>query len=173
LRAARRASFEEFVRAEAQNLLRSARLLAGSRPEAEDLLQEALVRTFRRWGRSSIDHPVAYVRTVMAHLAYDGGRRRRFRTVTITPEHESAVPDDTESVHQREALRQALASLPPRQRVVMVLRFLEDRTERETAQTLGCTVGTVKRHSSRALARLRDMPVARQWHPAAAGTPVR
>jgi RNA polymerase sigma-70 factor (sigma-E family) len=160
MRAPRRASFEEFVRTEAQALLRSAHLLTGNRPEAEDLLQEALERTFRRWGRSTIDSPAAYVRTVMAHLAYDRARRRRFRTVAMTAEHETPIADATESVHQREALTRALACLPPRQRVVMVLRFLEDLTERETARALGCTVGTVKRHSSRALERLRRTPAA-------------
>jgi RNA polymerase sigma-70 factor (sigma-E family) len=156
-----RASFEEFVRADAQALLRGACLLVGDRSEAEDLLQEALERTFRRWGRSVIDHPAAYVRTVMAHLAYDRGKRR-VRTVTMTAEHETAVADETRSVDDREVLLHALACLPPRQRVVLVLRYLDDRTERETARALGCTVGTVKRHASRALARLRETTTADQ-----------
>lgn len=160
MKAARRAEFEQFVRREAKPLFRTSFLLVGNRSEAEDLLQEALERTYRRWGRATIDHPAAYVRRAMVNLASNRWRRRRLVSVVLTSDHEVAVEDDTDTVHQRAALMQALAALSRRQRAVLVLRYWEDLTEHETARSLGCSVGSVKRHTSRALDRLRDGVVA-------------
>jgi RNA polymerase sigma-70 factor (sigma-E family) len=158
LRAARRAGFDAFVRAEAPALFRSAYLLVGNRPEAEDLLQDALERTYRHWGRKDIDRPTAYVRRAMANLASNQWRwrSRRPRQVALTGDDQPLVADATDRVHQRHDLLGALACLPPRQRVVVVLRYWEDLSEHETARSIGCSVGSVKRHASRGLARLRQ-----------------
>jgi RNA polymerase sigma-70 factor (sigma-E family) len=155
VRAKDRAGFEEFVRTEATALFRSAYLLAGARPEAEDLLQEALERTYRRWDKATNDNPSAYVRRAMANLAVNRWRRRRPLTVVLSRDHDAEVSDETENVDQRTELGRALASLSPRQRIVLVLRYWEDMSEREAARTIGCSVGSVKRHASRGLERLR------------------
>ena len=148
MKATTQVGFEDFVRAQASALFRSAYLLVGNRQEAEDLLQEALERTYRRWERTSIDHPTAYVRRTMANLATNRRRRRQPLTVALTTDHDTAAADETENVHQRTALLRALDCLPPRQRVVLVLRYWEDMTERETASSIGCSVGSVKRHAA-------------------------
>jgi RNA polymerase sigma-70 factor (sigma-E family) len=160
MKATTQVGFEDFVRAQASALFRSAYLLVGNRQEAEDLLQEALERTYRRWERTSIDHPTAYVRRTMANLATNRRRRRQPLTVALTTDHDTAAADETENVHQRTALLRALDRLPPRQRVVLVLRYWEDMTERETASSIGCSVGSVKRHAARGLERLRQVMAA-------------
>lgn len=157
MRAAGRVGFEDFVRAEASGLFGSAYLLVGDRSEAEDLLQEALERTYRRWGTTSIDHPAAYVRRTMANLVTNRWRRRQPLIVALSTDHETATADEIDNVHQRTALLRALGCLPPRQRVVLVLRYWEDMTERETARSIGCSVGSVKRHAARGLERLRQV----------------
>ncbi len=82
----RRAAFEDFVRAEASSLFHSAYLLVGNRPGAEDLPQDAIERTYRRWGSTAIDEPAAYVRRAMANLASNQWRwRRRYLTTTAPP----------------------------------------------------------------------------------------
>jgi RNA polymerase sigma-70 factor (sigma-E family) len=157
MRAARRESFDAFVRANASVLFRSAYLLAGNRSDAEDLLQEALERTYRQWQRKDIDQPAAYVRRAMANLATNRWRKQRPVPVGLTTGGRADVADETASVHERHSLLGALASLPARQRVVVVLRYWEDLSERETARSIGCSVGSVKRHASRGLDRLRQL----------------
>jgi len=169
MKATGRVDFEEFVRGEASALFRSAFLLVGDRSEADDLLQEALERTYRRWARISIDNPSAYVRRAMANLAVNRWRRRGPLTVLLSRDHDTAIADETDSVHRRTALTQALSRLSPRQRVVLVLRYWEDLTEQDTARTLGCSVGSVKRHAARGLERLRQM-MAPGDHPQSALT---
>jgi RNA polymerase sigma-70 factor (sigma-E family) len=146
------AEFDEFVRARHAALLRFAHLLTGDPHGAADLVQEALEKAGLRW--RSIrrqDAPESYVRRSMlnSHLNH-GRRRRREHLVADAPERggRDAEPRD-------EALWRLLATLPPQQRAVLVLRFYEDLSEAETARVLGCSVGTVKSTSSRALAKLR------------------
>src|SRR5690349_2504508 len=135
-------------------LLASATLLAGGRPAGEDLLQAALERVMRRWA-SVTEAPEIYLRRTMYHLAVDHWRARRRRPeVFAVPEVEGA--DATAAVDLRHALLQALSRLPARQRAVLVLRYWEQRTETETADLLGCSLGTVKSSASRGLARLRE-----------------
>jgi RNA polymerase sigma-70 factor (sigma-E family) len=165
MRGERRADFDDFVRAEATSLFRTAYLLVGNRPGAEDLLQDALERTYRRWGSVAIDQPAAYVRRAMANLASNQWRwrRRQPAPVHLLEDGDGAsadrrlAPDATDAVHQRQDLLAALTHLPPRQRVVVVLRYWDDVSERDTARTIGCSVGAVKRHASRGLARLRQV----------------
>lgn len=151
VRDAERESFEQYVAARRGALLRTAYLLTGTREDAEDLVQVSLVKVVPRWARIA-DDPEPYVRTVLVHESVSRWRRRRWREVPTEHLPETTVrgPDT-----DRMALRQALATLAPRQRAVIVLRYYEDLTEKETAAVLGISVGTVKSQARDALARLR------------------
>jgi RNA polymerase sigma-70 factor (sigma-E family) len=165
-------SFEDFVCARSASLMRTALLLAGhNRAEAEDLLQLALERAYRHWGRvSRAGEPERYVRTILANASADRWRRmarRAERPLLLAPNAGPVVPDRTADVENRDYLLRALAALPPRQRTVLVLRYFDDLSETETAQLLGCSVGTVKSHASRGLARLRAAASPEDRHAAA------
>jgi len=147
--------FREFVQGRSASLLAMAYALTGDRPQAEDLLQAALLHTYRRWPaiRTS-GHPEAYVRRVMANQRISWWRRRR---VVEVPERlpERAGPAGHSSIEERDELWRALARLGPRTRAVLVLRYWEDLPEREVAEILRCSVGSVKSQASRGLRRLR------------------
>ncbi|WP_151082516.1 SigE family RNA polymerase sigma factor [Nocardioides cynanchi] len=145
--------FEEFVAARRGALLRTAYLLTGSHHDAEDLVQTTLLRVVPKWGRISTS-PEAYVRKVLARESVTRwrGRRWRERSTAHLPE-----PTATEPTDDRMALRDALATLSPRQRAVLVLRYYDDLTEPATAEVLGISVGTVKSHARDGLARLREL----------------
>jgi RNA polymerase sigma-70 factor (sigma-E family) len=149
-------------------LLATAVLLTGSRAAGEDLLQAALERLMRSWDRVRGDRE-GYLRRTMYHLAIDEWRRRRRRPEVFVPHEPPGRPDATEALDLRDALSQALARLPPRQRTVLVLRYWEHLTEAETADALGCSVGTVKSTTSRGLARLRELTAS--WTTSANGIP--
>jgi RNA polymerase sigma-70 factor (sigma-E family) len=148
-----RDSFEQFVAARRGALLRTAYLLTGDAHDAEDLVQTALVKVVPRWDRIA-DDPEPYVRTVLARESVNRWRRRRWREVPTNAPPERPIP---EAATDRLALQQALGRLAPRQRAVIVLRYFDDLTERETAQVLGIAVGTVKSQARDALARLREL----------------
>lgn len=150
------ADFDRFVLDRSTALLRTAVLLVGDRGHAEDLLQTALLRLAARW-RSAHD-PEAYVRRVLVNLARDRWRRAARRVPEQALEHATDVStgrDPADTVVDRDALRRALADLPRRQREVIVLRFFADLSVADTAQALRTSEGTVKAHTSRAVARLR------------------
>ena len=149
------AEFDEFVLARSQALIRSAYLLVQDAGLAEDLVQTALTKAWFVWRR--IEDPEAYVRRIMATTATSWWRRRWIRE---TPAEQPIVHAESsdprlEGVAEGQDVWNALGRLPRRQRAVVVLRFVEDRTEVETAHMLGCSVGTVKSQSSKALAKLR------------------
>ncbi|HEU0238671.1 MAG TPA: SigE family RNA polymerase sigma factor [Micromonosporaceae bacterium] len=152
--------FTQFVRDRTPGLFRVAYALTGERHGAEDLLQTALARAAARWSRIHSD-PEAYVRRVLYHQHITRWRYRRRRPETLmadVPERGRpgvAHPDPADQTVTRLRLRAALRALPPRQRAVVVLRYLEDLSEREVADVLGCSTGTVASQASRALARLR------------------
>ncbi|WP_442935088.1 SigE family RNA polymerase sigma factor [Micromonospora sp. CPCC 206061] len=150
--------FEEFVRARSAGLLRSAYLLCGGDPgAAEDLLQDVLERMYPKWRRISRD-PEGYARAALANAAANRWRRKS-RRITEAPLEAAAprgVAGPEREVTDRDLVVRALATLPPRTRAVLVLRFFHDLTEAQTAAALGCGVGTVKSQTSRGLARLRE-----------------
>ena len=152
-------SFEDFVRARSSSLLRTALLLVGqNRAEAEDLLQFALERTYRHWPRiRGSDEPERYVRRILANASADRWRKiaRRAEQPMPAAMPDAGVPDRTAEIAERDYLLRALALLPPGQRAVLVLRYFDDLSEGETAEMLGCSVGTVKSQAARALERLR------------------
>jgi RNA polymerase sigma-70 factor (sigma-E family) len=152
-------SFEDFVRARSGSLLRTALLLVGqNRAEAEDLLQVALERAYRHWPRViRTEEPERYVRRILANASADRWRRigsRAERTVPAT-QQDASIPDRTADLAERDYLLRALATLPPGQRAVLVLRYFDDLTEAQTARMLGCSVGTVKSQTARGLDKLR------------------
>lgn len=146
--------FGAFVAARATTLLRVAYLACGDQAEAEDLLQTALERTYRNWDRVRHDSPEPYVRRVIINAAISRARRRAILNIIPmrTPPEWAARSAD---VDLRHVLMDALRDLPPRQRAVIVLRYWEDLSEAQTAEVLGCTVGTVKSQASKAMAKLR------------------
>ena len=150
-----RAAFDAFARGRMRELLRFAHVLTGDPHRAADLVQDALERTLLAWDRvERKDDPEAYVRRAIVNRHVSVWRRtRRERLVAETPDrpHDEPAPDDT--------LWAALSTLPPRQRAVLVLRYYEDLTEADTAAVLGCSVGTVKSQTWKALNRLRSRAV--------------
>jgi RNA polymerase sigma-70 factor (sigma-E family) len=147
-------SFEEFVASRRPALLRTAFLLTGHAEDAEDLVQTTLIKVVPKWGRIQ-DNPEPYVRKVLAREATNRWRTRRWRETPV--EHLPDRPTNEPNLSWRLTVRAALLRLPPRQRAVIVLRYYDDLTERETAATLGISIGTVKSQTSGALARLRTM----------------
>ena len=151
-------SFEDFVRARSSSLLRTALLLVGQdRAEAEDLLQFALERAYRHWPRIyASGEPERYIRRILANASADRWRKIARRAERPMPAVIAEVaPDGTAEIVERDYLLRALAALPHGQRAVLVLRYFCDLSEGETAQMLGCSVGTVKSQAARALSRLR------------------
>lgn len=132
-------------------------LLVGNRHDAEDLAQQALLRTAGRWSAARRS-PAGYSRAVLLNLVRDRWRaQQRQHAETLSPDL-TALPSATDaaaSVLDRQSLLRACHRLPLQQRAVLVLRFWEDRSVAETAALLGCTAGTVKSHTHRALAALR------------------
>ena len=127
--------------------------LLGDRGEAEDVAQEALARAYARWRRVH-DHAEPWVARVAANLALDL-LRRRGRRHQVPLDDQAATPGAERAAVDRLELARLLATLPRRQREVVVLRYLADRSEADTAEVLGTSVGSVKRHAHRGLAALR------------------
>ncbi len=148
--------FREFFDAEFRPLRRLAYLLVGDWGDAEDLAQEAMVRTYRAWGRiTERERPAAYARTVLVNR-----HRSLLRRAKVEAKHAVHRQPDAPSVVEgvgddQVVVWQALQTLPPRERAALVLRFYEDLPQSEIAQLLGIPVGTVKSLTHRALGRLR------------------
>ncbi|TWJ07573.1 RNA polymerase sigma-70 factor (sigma-E family) [Stackebrandtia albiflava] len=148
--------FESFVRARGHALLRTGYLLTGDRQLAEDLVQSTLARTHRAWQRlHESGNAEAYARKVMYHLQVSWGRKRRMAEADPETMPEPGGDDGTEALTLRLSVKQAMLRLGARQRAVLVLRFFEDRSVEDSARILGCSVGTVKSQTAKALARLR------------------
>jgi RNA polymerase sigma-70 factor (sigma-E family) len=151
-------SFEEFVAAQGATLLRYAYLLTQDRGRAEDLVQGALVKTHRRWHAViRAERPEAYVRRIVLN-EYLSWRRRKSSHEVIGAPPDTSVADRTDLVADQDQMWRTLATLPPRQRAVLVLRYYEDMTDAEIASALNCQPGTVRSQAVRALDTLRRRP---------------
>jgi RNA polymerase sigma-70 factor (sigma-E family) len=150
--------FTAFAASSIAGLTRIAIMLCGDEHRAHDLVQVALERTYRAWDRVGDGEPYAYARRVIATARIDTWRRTR-RDVSADPQQlrGATVPDSTESLLHRDELVRALRTLPPAQRRVIVLRYLLDQTEAQTAAELGISVGAVKSATSRGLVKLRGV----------------
>ncbi|MDT3441624.1 SigE family RNA polymerase sigma factor [Pseudofrankia sp. BMG5.37] len=152
--------FTAYFTPRAAGLLRFAYLLTGDAGEAEDLTQTTLTRVFVVWPRvRGHDRPDAYARRVMVNTNTSRFRRHRVRQVLVDVPPERAEPSpQLAAVEDRAGLAAALATLPPRQRAVVVLRYCEDLPEAEVAALLRCSAGTVKSQAAKGLAKLRTHP---------------
>jgi len=147
--------FTAFVAARGQALLRSAYALCGNQHTAEDLVQNALAKAAGRWSRIN-GEPEHYVRTVLYREFVSSWRYRRRRPENIVADlPHPGQSDHSDAIANRLMLRQLIAALPPRQRAVIVLRYLEDMSVDQVAEILGCSRGTVSSQATRALAHLR------------------
>ncbi len=152
--------FDAFMRGRWPAMVRLAYALTGDAGHAEDLAQAAFARAYASWGRvRRAGDPDAYVRRIVINE-----HRRRFRKHRVAEELRDDLADTAsgqqEGPEERQALLDALRSLGPRQRAVVVLRYWLDLSEAETAAALNCSVGTVKSQASRALATLRKNATA-------------
>jgi RNA polymerase sigma-70 factor (sigma-E family) len=153
-------SFVAFASARLAALTQAAYLLTGDRHRAEDLVQTALARSYAAWHRIEKSDPEAYVRRVMLNSYRSWCRRRPWsETPTELPDRADTrvAADHATAQAERDAMWRALETLSRQQRAVIVLRYYEDRKDSEIAELLGCSVGTVKRQSARALAKLRAL----------------
>lgn len=158
----RHGGFDEFAAAAWHRLVRAAYALTGDFYEAEDLVQTTLAKVYRRWRFIPRDEVNAYVRRALVNNNVNRVRKKRVTQLLMPflPETvHNTYGGHIESVEYRATIVQALSSLPLRQRSVLVLRYLEDKSEQEVASALNCSVGTVKTHTRRALAALRNHPV--------------
>ncbi|WP_331272963.1 SigE family RNA polymerase sigma factor [Motilibacter deserti] len=150
-------AFEEFVLSVSPRLLVIARLVCGDEHRAQDLTQQALVAVYRHWGRLRED-PFAYARRSVVNANVSWWRKHRREVLTDGEGLDYAVVDGADGLLAARALAAAMSGLTYRERAVVVLRYLEDMTERETAHELGIAVGTVKSTTARALRKLRLSP---------------
>ncbi len=158
------AGFRAWVAVRREPLRRSAYLICLDWHLADDLVQDALARTYARWPRvARHGNPEAYVRRAILNGYLDLRRRpwRRVRLDADLPETAADVAtaaalEAVEGTSERARLVSALGRLGPGQRAVLVLRFFEDLSVEQTAELLGCTTGTVKSQTARGLERLRE-----------------
>jgi RNA polymerase sigma-70 factor (sigma-E family) len=150
--------FEEFAAARLPAVLRFAGVLTADRALAEDVVQEVLIRTSKRWDHiGGLDRPELYVRKMIVN-EYLSWRRRSWRLLpggSATEVDDRVSPDHAGQYADRDALLTELGKLPRRQRAVLVLRYYEGFSDQEIADVLGCMPGTVRGYASRALAALR------------------
>jgi RNA polymerase sigma-70 factor (sigma-E family) len=148
--------FTAYVSARLGTLRRIAYLLCQDWQRADDLVQSAITRLYVHWDRvAGIEHTDAYTRTILVREFIGEQRSGWARLVRPTP----ALPDCAVVLPDNDAsldVRLALAALPPRQRATLVLRFYCDLTVDQAAQLLGCSPGTVKSQTAKAIATLRD-----------------
>lgn len=145
--------FAVYARARQSALLRTAFLLCGDRHLAEDLVQTTFYKLGRVWARARrFDALDAYTRQILTNAFLDVRRKPE----PLLPGELPDRPGPTESPELRFVVLEALATLPPRARAVLVLRFWEDQSVEQTAAVLGITEGTVKSQTARSLARLRE-----------------
>jgi RNA polymerase sigma-70 factor (sigma-E family) len=154
--------FAGFVRANTPALLRTAYLLTGNGPAAEELVQDTLVHLYPKWAKvAAADVPIAYVRRSLTNAFVNQKRGPAARQVALDAVPESADwRDPIDRFADRDELWTLLGTLPDRQRAALVLRYFHDLPDDEIARTLDCRVGTVRSLISRGLAALREQRAA-------------
>ncbi len=160
-RPATEALFDDLVREQLAPLLRYATVLTGDGHTAADLVQEVLLRAHVRWAKlSELDRPDLYLRRMATNEHLSWRRRWHVRTIRPASDEVLAAHSDPHADHARRVVAdddmwRRLATLPARQRTVLVLRYYEGLDDAEIAQVLGTAAATVRSHASRALATLR------------------
>lgn len=162
MRSESEAEYVDFVTHHANGLCNTAYLLCGDWRRAEDATQEALLRLYRSWPRLQRKGAIgAYARKVVVSTTLDAFRRRSSTEVVGGETYFSSTADPADPVDRLEnrlLIVQALAELPTRQRACLVLRYFDELSVGETAEALGCSTGTVKSQTLRALEKLRLNP---------------
>lgn len=156
---ARDAEFSEFVSTHAGSLRHAAYLLTGSDTAADDLHQDALLKTWQAWHRIDTSLAWAYTHRVMVNLTTDRWRRRKYEAGPVDVGEwrpDAGAAAEFAAADDRTFIARQLAALTPHERAMVVLRYYADQSEAEVAAQLGVSVGTVKSTCSRALARLRS-----------------
>jgi len=142
-------------------LMGAALSLTGHRHDAEDLLQETLAKVILKWGSvDQADSPDAYVRRVMVNTFISGKRRRSSTEFVshdvVTDERQVGQRDGHDAdLAARDHMWRLLATLPPRQRAVLVLRYYDDLPDAQIAEVLGCSAVSVRVAAHRAMGTLR------------------
>jgi RNA polymerase sigma-70 factor (sigma-E family) len=148
--------YVEYVSARLPSLKRLAYLLCGDDHRADDLVQESVTKLYVRWHNArKVANLDGYVRAIVVRTHIDNGRRPWSRVRLFSQPPDERGPD-TSGPEDRAVLRAALATLPPGQRAVLVLRFLCDLSVAEVSEVLGCSPGTVKSQTSHGLAKVRQ-----------------
>lgn len=151
--------FEAFVNQHGPALLRLAYVLTSDPHRSQDLTQSVLTDGYRQWNKvDAARAPEAYVRRMLVNAHLDWHRRRSSteQPTEQTANHVGSVPDHADGVASRDQLRRLLATLPPRARTVLVLRYYLDLTDEAVAEAMGVSAGSVRATTSRALASLRE-----------------
>lgn len=147
-------AFDAIFEDHAADAMSLAGMLVGDRRIAEDVVADAFAKTFVRWRRGVVEDPWPYLRRAIINEVRGTWRRRVRRPEGQMPADVQGI-DAPVSVEDRDELHRALLALPVRQRTAVVLRYLEDLSERNTAAAMGCSLGTVKSATARGLERLR------------------
>lgn len=160
----RDAVFAQFAENARRPLTHLALALTNDRTEADDLVQETLMRVMNRWREVPVEHPFAYARTALVRAHISEHRRPHHRrecldgtsgTDAPLSGHSHGAASLEDEATDRAVLRKALAAMPLRQRQVVVLRYLEDMSIADVAEVLGCSTGSVKRSTHTGLLALR------------------
>ena len=154
-------TFEEFVSARLGALVRYATVVTWDPHLAEDITQNVLVRAQPRWSRiGRLDEPELYVKRMVVNEFLSWRRRRAARSIPLAGESLAGLmqpaPDPTAQRDDRDAMLRLIATLSPRQRAVIALRFYEDLSVEQIAEILGCRAVTVRTHLAHALAGLQQ-----------------
>ena len=146
------ADFIEFYHARCPSLRRTAYAMCGDWAQADDLVQHTFTRLYSHWPRIKGDRPDGYARRTLVNQLLNGRRSSRRETLT---DQMPAAASTGEDPGDRLDLLDAMRELPPRQRAIIALRYLDDLSVADTAQLLGMAEGTVKSQTARAIATLR------------------
>lgn len=151
------ADFDRFVADNANALVRTAYLIVGDLHDAEDLVQETLLKVASKWPRvRRMESPLGYARRILINMALRGSSKRSRNRAELNATAPTETASDVALLDSHDELFDALSALPPRQRAALVLRYFLDLSEAETAAALGCSVGTVKSSTSRGLSQLKN-----------------
>jgi RNA polymerase sigma-70 factor (sigma-E family) len=152
-------TFDDFVRVRGPALVRLARLIAGDRHLGEDLVQEVLTKAYPRWNKIVAGgRPDVYLRRMLVNAHVSWRRKRSSGEVVNGAERVERADraDIGAEAADRDAVWRLITRLPPKQRITIVLRFYEDLDDVAIAEILGCAPATVRTHTMRALAALRQ-----------------
>jgi RNA polymerase sigma-70 factor (sigma-E family) len=152
------ADYVEYVSGRLPALQRAAFLLCGDAHRADDIVQATITALYVNWRRASrADNIDGYVHRILVRQFIDEKRSRWSRVRLMRHPPEPAPAPDSPGPETRDAVVDALRRLPPRQRTVLVLRFLCDLSVVDTAQAMRCSTGNVKSQTARALAAIRPL----------------